>query len=691
MMPLLWVVLWSTLPPLALSSGPDRCIVPESNDAQNGSLLLQSLECHNNYHSHVHCKWRQHGNTPLQLWFTDEDGSELCVPYSPPVQDEHRTVQCKYNTSAFGIGIKHTVFFLRNETLTACSSVPHQPWRLSQQLRARTPLGLSTHDAGDGGRRLSWSNPYPSSSTLNRNLTYQLSYRAQTHDNWSTLGVTNTSVKLEKQSLRLGHRYKARVRARASVGQWSDWSPVVTWTTPDDTGQIPSLHCVLEGEKEVMCSWEVSRELAHFITYQLACRQNRTAPSERCCEKPNISSETSGTVLTYSCSLTVADPAHLLLELLPAHSTKSFWAHKHIRPNPPQQLKVREKDCNSIAEWTKPSKHSSLKLYYQVCCYKTQEEGCSILLNVSQDSVTLPRTSAARSQRYQVRVRSLVFLGEGSEYEGIPSEWTDPVDWISPAATWSLATLVYVLSSVFVVAVFFTLYCTIPACRRKVIVWVDSVPSPGKSKILSELKSATSQTFTQSEDLSISKEQNYDTISTCSLWPSTDTDKKHLETNESFWSSGNLLVSPEKVNSSETSSLSFSGPYIFCQVSESSNNSVGVKREEKQKEEPNISDDSPSPVNFAFYGEGYVCLPNRSVSRSTQELVSHSDASTNTRRDDSVEKHQQCPDTTLHVEPDVSEDTSKDEPPPYTSETFSPWVQGGAIHASGYFHLPPPT
>lgn len=45
-----------------------------------------------------------------------------------------------------------------------------------------------------------------------------------------------------------------------------------------DAGQFPSLHCVLDGEKEVMCSWEVSREQAHFITHQLACRRNQTAP-----------------------------------------------------------------------------------------------------------------------------------------------------------------------------------------------------------------------------------------------------------------------------------------------------------------------------------------------------------------------------------------------------------------------------
>lgn len=40
-------------------------------------------------------------------------------------------------------------------------------------------------------------------------------------------------MKLEKQLLLPGRRYEARVRARASVAQWSLWSPVVTWQTEE--------------------------------------------------------------------------------------------------------------------------------------------------------------------------------------------------------------------------------------------------------------------------------------------------------------------------------------------------------------------------------------------------------------------------------------------------------------------------
>ncbi|XP_041813080.1 cytokine receptor common subunit beta isoform X2 [Chelmon rostratus] len=698
MMPLFCIALWSALPPLALFSGPDRCSIHASSSSQNKSPLLKSLQCYNDYASYVHCEWSEHGNTTLQLWFKTQNNREQCLPYGPAAQDtsEHRTVQCRYKTSALSIGIRHTVFFLKEKTETLCSSVPRKPLALSQRLRARPPVGLSTHDAGDGGRRLSWSSPYPSSSSLNRNITYQLRYRTDRQDNWTTESVTNTSLTLEKRLLLPGHRYEAKVRARTSVGQWSHWSPVATWQTEQDAGQFPSLHCVLDGEKEVMCSWEVSREQAHFITHQLACRRNQTAPSERCCVNPTVTSDLSGTVLRYSCSLTVTDPAHLLLELLPTRNAKVFEANQHIRPDPPQQVKVWEKGSSWIVEWTEPNKDPILTYYYQLCYYRIQDKKCSIR-NISEGSTSLNIlvASLAPSQRYQVKVRSLIVPGEDSIYGGIPSEWTDPVDWTS--TTWSLTTLIYFSVSVCVAAVFLMLYCTIPACQRRVILWVESVPSPGKSKILSELKSATSRNLMQSENTSMCKVQHSDSVSTCSsdvsLWPTKDSEKKCLEQDEGCWRCDNQHPLAVEVSSSDTSSLSFSGPYILCQTSESNFNPVDVKCGVRETDTPSDDSAPPSPVNFTFYGEGYVRLPNRNESRSTQDLVSHGDGSTNTHRHDSAEQDQRRADATTwpddtDVRPGLGEPTASHQPSPYTSGPFSPWPQGGTIQASGYCHLP---
>lgn len=704
MMALFWVMLWSTLPHLALLSDLERCTFPEINSPQTVSSVLDSLECHNDYMSYVQCEWKEapHINTPLQLFFKKESESVPCEPYGDAVQDadDHRIVKCRFDAEVYAVASNHTVFF--NKTLAPCSSAPHEPLHLSKHLRARPPVDLSMHDSGDGGWRLIWFSPYPSSSSLSKNLKYQLSYRPDRHASWTIKDVTSTNMTLEKQSLLPGCRYEARVRAQASVGQWSDWSSVVTWQTEEAVDAVSNLHCVLDGEKEVMCSWEVSEELTHFITYQLACRHNHSAPSKGCCVNQTVTRDLSGSVLRYSCSLNVTDPAHLLLELIPTRNAKTFHTRQHIRPNPPLQVKVKEDDGNWIVEWTEPRKSPFLSLNYQVCYNMTQHQDSCIPLNItdSSTSLTIPKAYLASSQQYQVKVRSLVRPGSGSTYEGTPSTWTDPVDWTTHAASQSVTNLIYFVIGVFVITVFCTLYYTIPACQRRVVVWVESVPSPGKSKILSEIKSATSRSLMQSENTYICKVLNLDSLSTCSsdtsLWPIKDTDKKHLEQYRDCWNCDNLLSPAEKVNGSDTSSMSFSGPYIFCQTPESKCNSVEDKCEEKWEKKEEISSHdtaSASPENFTLYGEGYVCLPNRSASRSTQDLVSHSDANTSTHRHDNAEQDQQCPDNTpkldkVDIQPGLNEPTSCHQPPAYTSGPFTPWPQGGTVQASGYCLLP---
>ncbi|XP_037331171.2 cytokine receptor common subunit beta [Pungitius pungitius] len=683
MMPLFWVLLWSMLHPLALSCGQHCCIAQESDGLQKTSPLLTSLRCHNDYKSFVHCEWRELANESLQLWFKTENDAEKCAPHSAEVQDggPHRTAQCRYSTSAFSLGIKHTVFFVEGKAPTPCSSGRLKPGNLHQHLRTRPPENVSTRGAGDGDRRLVWSSPYPSSSTLNEGLTYQLSYRTDRQDDWTTEDLTDTSVKLEKRLLLPGHLYEARVRARASVAQWSVWSPEVTWRSEEGAGLLPSLHCVLDGEKAVTCSWRVSREVDHYITHQLACRLNQTAASERCCVNLTVSPDPGRPVLRYSCSLAVADPARLLVELLPTRKAKTFHVSKHIRPSPPLQVKVRQKDTNWMVEWIEPSIASKVRLHYQVCYYSTEEQGSYVLQNISKGSKSLSilGTSLVPSRRYWVKVRSLV---NPSDYEGVPSEWTDPVEWTSLEATWSPTTLIYFTLGLFVAAVFLTIYFTVPACRRRAVLWVDSVPSPGKSKILSEIKLAS-----DGESMSICQVMRLDSVmSTCSsaalLWPIKDAGQRHLEQDEGCWECDNLSPPAEKNKHSDTSSMSFSGPYIFCQSSEPSHECTGVRGEDKEMQEEPPPDDSlsPSPMMSALFGEGYVCLPGRGVSRSTQDLVSHSDAEGTPQRHGHAEQDQQCLDDT-EVPPGPSETASD-----LTSGLSSPpWCQA---QASGYCHLP---
>ncbi|XP_032443540.1 cytokine receptor common subunit beta isoform X1 [Xiphophorus hellerii] len=716
-MALLLVLMWLVLPNRALLSGLDHCGVHDGSSSNNMSPWLQSLQCHNDYKTHVDCKWKAPTNTTLQVWLRGNDGSsELCVPFKDEKTTEDGVVQCRYKTLVLGVGISHTVFFTNNQTTSFCSSSKHTSLDLVQRLRAHPPGGLTASEESDGSYWLKWSSPYPPSSSLNQNLSYQLSFRTQDEDGWTTEAVADTSVRLERQKLLPGRRYEARVRARAGVGRWSEWSPVASWKTGDDLGQVPSLDCVLDGEKEVTCSWEVSRELAYLVTYQLTCRHDLTARFEGCCVNPAVSSDPGGTEVRYSCPLTDVDPERLQLKLQPAHNAKTFQAYKHIRTNSPVQVKVRENNGDWVVEWSPPAE-AATELLYQVWYYRTTDQGSTELLNISEGStrVSILGTSLVPLQDYKVKVRSLVAPGAGSTYEGIPSEWSEPANWTSNKATWSVSTLIYFFCGVIAAALFLTLYHTIPVCRKEVVMWVDSVPSPGKSKSLSEIKSSSSPTLVQSEKTSICSVQHLDRVSTCRclhsaavaiekkegadeimhlsppcsssealLWPTKSTETTGSDQSRSCWNCDNL-PSPN-AHDLDTSSMSFSGPYIFCQGS--GQMSMEVQQEEVRETK---SDEAVPlfPAPCPLRDGDYVCLPNRTLSRSTEDLTSHS--SSGPKWYDSPEQGQQHLNATLRPVQSGSrsgfgEPAVRSQPPDYTAGPLPSWPQGGAN--SGYCQLP---
>lgn len=110
-----------------------------------------------------------------------------------------------------------------------------------------------------------------------------------------------------------------------------------------------------------------------------------------------------------------------------------------------------------------------------------------------------------------------------------------------PAATWSPTTLIYLSISMFVATVFFMIYCAVIACQRcvlyafltwrffgpfvndgliwtnrKVVLWVDSIPSPAKSNIMSELEVRAGDLSTQTllRKPFRGKDQHFDSVST---------------------------------------------------------------------------------------------------------------------------------------------------------------------------------
>ncbi|CAL8273179.1 unnamed protein product [Lota lota] len=701
----------AVLPLLVFGSGPNNCNLCQSS-FHGVSPELESLLCYNDYTSQIHCQWREEQSTqenmPLELWNWSplEKRESLCEPLDgPPVphDDHHRLMRCRHNNSVFAIAINHT-FFFKTPTATSCSSSDHR-MDLSQQLRVRPPVDLSVRISEEGHQLIQWSSPYPVLSPLSHNLTYQLSYRREGQDTWENEMLTKTHLKLSNEHLHCqGCWYEARVKAMwVTRGLWSEWSPLVMWKTPEATDQTPSMQCVLDGEKNVTCSWELRKELAHFITYQVECQHKYQKPiTKRCCVLQEVTpiSHHSEALLRYSCSLTSSNLENLTLELIPELNAKSFAAHRNIRPNPPMAVRVAEKDRNWIVEWEKPL--PDLSLSYQVRYWNTLNEEDTHLQNISEGftSLTITGASLGPSQLYKVQVRALLPVGDSS-FTGLPSEWTKPEEWSSHAgSTWSPETLLYVGLCVLASLLFFS----IQASRRKVMAWLKSGPSPNKSKLFLESKNwSCNQIIMEKEIMDVCRVNHLDSFSSCSFSEATLDKKRKWQTSLSE-DEGCLdcdhLTSPkfaDQIVCSDTSAVSFNGPYIICKgTPESPQVSMADQQEVKDKDGHSDIDSQltvalgePIAPTIWCSRNDYVFLPNPGLSKSTEELLTH--GNNNSYHTTEVEGSERAGQDVKGEEQSQSEllsGHSNGEPPPYTPMQFPTAPHGDTVQPSGYCILP---
>ncbi|CAL8265197.1 cytokine receptor common subunit beta isoform X1 [Gadus morhua] len=719
-----WALFCAVLPLLVSCSGPDYFTLNESSFRV--SPVLESLQCYNDYQSKVDCQWREDlsnkKNMTLELWnwnpYEKRDSprrTTRCEPLDGPPgpHDDVKNLtlmRCRFNTSLFAIAINHT-FFFKTLTATSCFS-SHRSLILSQQLRVHPPVDLSVNISEKGDRLIQWSSPYPASSRLSHNLTYQLNYRIEGQDSWKSETLNETHLELWNEHLDLpvhqrGCWYEARVRAKVVTrGLWSEWSPLVTWKTPEAKDQTPSMQCVLDGEEKVTCSWEVMKEKAQFITYHVECQhKHQNTIAKRCCVHKEVTriNRHNEALLRYSCSLTSSYLEHLKLELIPELNAKSFNASQNIIPNPPVAVKVTEEGRYWKVEWKKPT--SVPVLSHEVRYWNPLNKKNPQLKNIAQGmtSLLIDGTSLEPAQRYKVQVRALLPKG-GLTYTGGPSEWTEPQEWDSGSA-WSRETLLYVGLCVLAALLCIALFFGVNTGRRKVLAWLESGPSPNKSKLFLQSKNFSCQPVIHEEEImDVCRVNHLDSFSSCS---STEAklDKK-CEWQMSFSEDEGCLdcdrlPSPnscDQMNCSATSALSFNGPYIICKgTPESPQVSVADQQEVKDKDVPSCIGSQltavlpePMPPTVSHSRDDYVLLPNPGLSKSTEELVTHGNLNNNyhttkvegsERTGQGLKGEEQSPTVLLLGH-------NEGEPPSYTPMQFPIAPQGGTVQPSGYCFLP---
>ncbi|TRY84780.1 hypothetical protein DNTS_025208 [Danionella cerebrum] len=456
--------------------------------------LSGRAHCYNDYKTHARCTWETDAHATSssdQLYYTKKDRETLCVQDKASVitADGKKSHTCRYNTSRFVLGAVHIMLF-KVPCVPAATTL-----QVAQQGKVRAPVDLTERAAYDGGHLLSWRSPYPESAIITKSLIYQLQYRRNI-DDWTTANnISTTNYTIDEKSLILGYDYQARVRAQGSFGVWSNWSPLVAWKTNNDG--VFELQCVIEGETTVTCTWQMKKKFIHYMSYHIWCQDRDNIEFYACCETPHLVSSVDE-LTEFTCSVNTTDPNSLTVELRPVQFTKNFSPSKHIKLNQPENLKVTEEDGAFKLSWSKPNIKRDFVFKTEIKIATSEDSvihNCSDGIYELQISAEILRPST----NYQAQVRFWPI--PKTEYRIQPSDWSGSAVFTTGPALSSISLATYIFIAVLVSVLFAIFYSALPVCRRRIVLWKGSIPSPIQSKVLEGItkKNPTAWPYLQTE------------------------------------------------------------------------------------------------------------------------------------------------------------------------------------------------
>ncbi|KAL7833993.1 hypothetical protein AOLI_G00289530 [Acnodon oligacanthus] len=479
------LLLWALCSNLTFTAAPAASGCPNHGTSAPASSVLESLECHNDYNTHIRCSWMETPGFPLSLFHLDPDEHSSVSPCvrGPPLAKNalgQLRVQCRYNTSLFAIGFDDVFFFHAPHSpgLSRVVNLKQHASSLSSALSAssRTPGVLLTYQPSSG--RPEWmpvemERSEPDREDGKRGMMMMMADRLKEERRADQLDVSE-----------LVSEYEA-----------SGWSPLLSRET--DTDNLPgpfNLHCVYDGESEVRCSWEMKRELTQFTLYNLSYRTNPHTTSQWCCagleegrDDDKDDEDDGDDDVKFSCSFSVSEAELLLLDLRPQPRTSIIQAYKHIEPGAPAGLSVELTGEDWVLNWTLP-KYRTVPIASELRYWSTNspEDVETLRLLPGVSVCVMAERSLLSSAHYLAQVRCIVSsrTGRGAWYAGYPSDWSEPVHWTTrPAPALGVSRVYFLLAASVSITVILT-YFTLLTFHRKVKVWEVSLPSPFQSKAL---------------------------------------------------------------------------------------------------------------------------------------------------------------------------------------------------------------
>ncbi|XP_075039164.1 cytokine receptor common subunit beta isoform X2 [Mixophyes fleayi] len=478
-----------------------------------GSALLDSLTCVNNYKTHWKCKWKEsrdsHRLLPMSLYHWNDLGSknrQHCDPDNSDTQrDEEGYKTCRINDRFItAMNTKYT--FLPERTV-------HIETRIipASKVRMSSPEAIMVQQSGNGLLNVSWKMPDYIYSPVS--LLYQITYCRKDWETWQDAAVLNVlgnmEVSLSPQLFVPGSTYLFRVRSVSAEHHQlrSTWSKESAWTMPQVNEAAPqNLHCEYDGLTQMRCSWEVRKELVSSLSYTLYYRESPTdvdsevsssissisAKREKSCVSESNQIKDGVPYVQYSCTLQVPSSQannSFYIQVRPKEEVKTFKPSENIQTKPPKDLQIKDRLSHGyMMRWSQPVvEFSTIQLTYQLCYWKQGDSECpdQSLVNVSGNlpEYCIPSSELQGSTYYTARVRAKPDGKSG--YNGPWSDWSQSYSWKTDKVvdTKTICIYAFVISIVLSVCV----YQGYKYCNRLRQRWNDSLPNPSKSELLSKL------------------------------------------------------------------------------------------------------------------------------------------------------------------------------------------------------------
>ncbi|KAH0616931.1 hypothetical protein JD844_028409 [Phrynosoma platyrhinos] len=353
------------------------------------SPLMQTLNCSTDYKSCTACTWfePQEARSLVNMTLFHKDNYQNLTNMTCNSQKVGSLIrwECHRKQIYFNIKLKNVFVFKPQLSLEAQLNVS-----IFNNVQPLPPQKLVVSVTENGDSLLIWE---PGGETnrshwLDSALDFEVSYKRfwEPWEEASSLMVSNAShCLLRHDKLVSGNTYVARVRSKPGresqlAGQYSDWSSVVTWDTPEDEveAQPKNLRCQFNSIDWLKCSWEVRQEVTSSVFFALFYKDNPTSQEEECSpvhekELPYSPLNSPHHVLQ-SCEISVTNPngqSQYLVTVRPKEEKREVNATMQIKTAPPYDLSVTVlNDYIYRLQW-KDRVPLNFKQMYQISYWKT--------------------------------------------------------------------------------------------------------------------------------------------------------------------------------------------------------------------------------------------------------------------------------------------------------------------------------